>query len=244
MEKRTSVAEGGAPRSARTPWDGVIPAHEQEIYRAAGFGASSGIGKRPALLVIDMQYRSLGTAPRPIMEAIAESVTCCGEYGWRAVPHVQRALSAFRARGLPVIFPHVAPKGRHDGGRFAEKLPGIMAIPLSGYDFVKEVAPLETELAIPKFHASAFFGTSLTSHLIDMGVDTLFVTGCTTSGCVRATVVDAMSLGFKVVVPHECVYDRSQVSHAVNLFDMAHKYADVVGIDDAVSLLGQLPGCA
>ena len=101
-------------------------------------------GPPAALLVIDMQYRSLGETPRPIMEAIADCVTCCGEYGWQAVPHVQQLLRAFRARRLPVIFPHVAPKGRHDGGRFADKLPGVMQVPLRGYEFVKEVAPLDS----------------------------------------------------------------------------------------------------
>ncbi len=228
-------------QAAEPPWHDVIPAHEEAIYRAAGFGARSGIGQRPALLVIDMQVRSLGERPRPILEAIADCATSCGEYGWRAVPHVQRLLREFRARRLPVIFPHVAPKGRHDGGRFADKLPGVLDVPLAGYGFASAVAPIDGELTIPKHHASAFFGTALASHLIDMRVDSLYVTGCTTSGCVRATVVDASSLGFRVVVPHQAVYDRSQVSHQVNLFDMAHKYADVLDTDEAIALLERVP---
>ena len=83
-------------------------------------------------------------------------------------------------------------------------------------------------MLLPKKHPSAFFGTPLASYLIERGVDTLVVTGCTTSGCVRGTVVDGFAYNFRVLVPHECVYDRSQVSHAVNLFDMSEKYADVI----------------
>ena len=225
------------PTLPRRPWTGIIPAAEEALYRAAGFGNPSGAGKRPALLVIDMQYRSLGEKPQPIAAAIKEYATSCGEYAWAAAPHVARLMAAFRARGFPVIFPHVAPKGLHDGGRFGDKAPSVMGIAQRGYEFVAEVAPQGDELRIPKYHASAFFGTPLASHLINQGVDTVFVTGGTTSGCVRAAAVDASSFGFRVVVPEECVYDRSQVAHAVNLFDMASKYGDVLPLDDALRLL-------
>ena len=221
----------------RKPWDGIVPAEEQETYRLAGFGTPVGFGKRPALLVIDVQYRTVGTTPRPIHEAIAEYPTACGEPGWRAIPHIGRILAAFRGRGLPVLFPHIAPKGEHDRGQFAEKVPGVMTIPAAGYDFVREAAPREGEILVPKYQASAFSGTTLLSHLVRLGVDSIVFTGCTTSGCVRASVVDAASLNFKCVVPEDAVYDRSPTSHAVNLFDMASKYADVMPADEAVELL-------
>ena len=89
-------------------------------------------------------------------------------------------------------------------------------------------------MLLPKKHPSAFFGTPLASYLIERGVDTLVVTGCTTSGCVRGTVVDGFAYNFRVLVPHDAVYDRSQVSHAVNLFDMSEKYADVMSTDEAL----------
>jgi nicotinamidase-related amidase len=95
---------------------------------------------------------------------------------------------------------------------------------------------------LPKKHPSAFFGTPLASYLIDLRVDTLVVTGCTTSGCVRGSVVDAFAYNFRVLVPWDAVYDRSQVSHAVNLFDMSEKYADVMSAADALERLGKLPG--
>jgi maleamate amidohydrolase len=113
----------------------------------------------------------------------------------------------------------------------------VMNVPRRGYDFVAEVAPRSEEITIPKFQASAFHGTALISYLVGLGVDTVVVTGCTTSGCVRATVVDACALNFKVVVPEDAVYDRSQTSHAVNLFDMSSKYADVLTTDELTEQL-------
>lgn len=212
----------------KKPWDGIVSEEEQRAYAAAGFGRPSGIGRRPALLVIDVQYRTVGTTPKPFWESIREFPTSCGEAGWAAVRNIVPLLAAFRANGWPVLYPYVAPKNRAtDGGRLAQKVPSIMDIPDKGYEFVAEIAPREGDVLIPKKHPSAFFATPLASHLIDLGVDTLVVTGCTTSGCVRCSVVDAFSYNFRVVVPWDCVYDRSPTSHAVNLFDMASKYADV-----------------
>lgn len=219
------------------PWEGVIPAEEIALYREIGFGSPSSKDGTAALLVIDVQYRSIGHRSAPLREAIREYPTSCGEYGWRALPHIHKLLQAFRDAQLPVLFPHVAPKRAYDAARWAEKAPAVMGIPARGYEFVKEVAPRDGEILLPKQHASAFFGTPLASYLIDRGVSTLFVTGTTTSGCVRATAVDASSFGFRVVIPQECVFDRSQTSHAVNLFDLHSKYADVMPIERALAQL-------
>jgi nicotinamidase-related amidase len=226
------------------PWDGIIPEEEQKAYGAAGFGRASGLGKRPALLIIDVQYRTVGTRPMPFWEAIKEFPTSCGEWGWQAVAHIEKLLALFRARGWPVLYPHVSPKESFDQGRLAEKVPALMTVARNGYDFVEQVRPQGADILLPKKHPSAFFGTPLASYLIDLGADTLVVTGCTTSGCVRGSVVDGFAYNFKVVVPHDAVYDRSRVSHAVNLFDMASKYADVMTTDECLAALQPLRAAA
>src|SRR5579875_363462 len=167
------------------PWDGIISEDEQRAYRAAGFGRPSGLGRRPALLIIDVQYRTTGTVPRPFFEAIKEFPTSCGEVAWQAVANIQRLLALFRERRWPVLYPYVARKERFDSGRLAAKVPALMTVAERGYDFVAEIAPADGDILLPKKHPSAFFGTPLASYLIDLGADTLFVTGCTTSGCVR-----------------------------------------------------------
>src|SRR5688572_33320249 len=194
------------------PWDGIISEEEQRAYRAAGFGRPSGVGRRPALLIIDVQYRTVGTAPMPFWDAIKEFPTSCGERGWEAIARIERLLALFREQRWPVLYPHVAPKLKTDGGRLAAKVPAIMNVAAKGYEFAAPIAPREGDVLLPKKHPSAFFGTPLSSHLIDLQVDTLVMTGCTTSGCIRASVVDAFALNFRVLVPQDAVYDRSQVS--------------------------------
>ena len=212
----------------KKPWDGIISEEEQKAYNAAGFGRPSGIGKRPALLIIDVQYRTIGTSPKPFWESIKEFPSSCGDIGWNAMRNIVLLLAEFRRNNWPVLYPHVAPKNKAtDGGRLAQKMPSLMTIPEKGYEFPAEIAPREGDVLLPKKHPSAFFATPLASHLIDLQADTLVVTGCTTSGCVRGSVVDAFAFNFRSLVPHDAVYDRSATSHAVNLFDMASKYADV-----------------
>ncbi len=220
------------------PWDGVISAEDVARYDAAGFGRPAGTGLRPALLVIDVQYRTIGHTPKPFLESVeTEYRTSCGQAGWDAVPHIARLVKAFRAADLSVLYPHVAPKVGFDAGALGAKVPAIMDIPAAGYAFVDDIAPLEGEVLLPKRHPSAFFATPLVSYLIERRIDSLVVTGATTSGCVRSSVVDAFAYNYRVTVPHDAVYDRSATVHAVNLFDMAQKYADVVSTDDAIARL-------
>jgi len=239
-ETRTKKHEptGWSAPARITPWTNIISEEELTIYREAGFGTSFTGEIRPALLVIDVQYRSVGHRKLPVLQSVREEYpTSCGENGWRAIPNIARLIKKFRELGYPVIFPHVAVKTAQDGGRFADKAPAIMSIPEQGYQFVEEVAPAPDDILVPKYHPSAFFGTPLISHLINHKIDTVFLTGCTTSGCVRASAIDATSYGFRIVVPEDGAFDRSQTSHAVNLFDMASKYADVMSTDDALILM-------
>jgi maleamate amidohydrolase len=223
------------------PWDGVITTDDQERYDRAGFGRPSGIGTRPALLIIDVQYRTLGDTPKPFYEALEDYSTACGQVGWDAVAHIAELVEVFRKNGHPILYPHVAPKMSYDSGTLGAKVPSIMSIPEQGYRIPPEVAPAPNDIMLPKKHPSAFFGTPLASYLVDLQADSLVVTGCSTSGCVRSTVVDAFAYNYKVLVPFDAVYDRSETVHKVNLFDMGQKYADVMSTSDVIRAIDALP---
>ena len=227
----------------RRSWLASIPGDDLDVYDLSGFGGRSGFGDHPALLVIDVQYRTAGDRPAPIREAITTMYpTACGDRAWAAMPHIVRLVSAAREAGIPIVYPYVAPKKAVDAGRFGSINPAITSIGERGYEFVAEVAPEEGDVLLPKRHASAFFGTALVSYLVDFGTDTVILAGCTTSGCIRATAVDAFSYNFRTIIPEECVYDRIQASHDVGLFDLDAKYADVVPTDEVVARLrGQAP---
>ena len=222
----------------RRSWLASIPGDDLDLYELSGFGGPSGFGERPALLVIDVQYRTAGDRPVPIREAITTMYpTACGDRAWAAMPHIARLLGAAREAAIPIVYPYVAPKKAIDAGRFGSINPGITSITERGYEFVAEVAPEEGDVLLPKRHASAFFGTALVSYLVDFGVDTVILAGCTTSGCIRATAVDAFSYNFRTIVPEECGYDRIQASHDVGLFDLDAKYADVMETDAVIDRL-------
>ena len=101
------------------PWDGIVSEEDQKQTFAAGFGRPGGVGKRPALLIIDVQYRTIGTTPKPFWEAIKEFPTACGDVGWRAVGNIVRLLGYFHERGWPVLYPYVSPKQAFDHGRLS-----------------------------------------------------------------------------------------------------------------------------
>jgi maleamate amidohydrolase len=226
------------------PWAGVITEDDERRYEAAGFGRPGGLGKRPGLLIIDVQYRTIGNSPKPFYESLEDYRTSCGDVGWAAVDKIKDILDLFREKNWPVLYPHVAPKQVFDAGRLGAKVPSIMQIPEAGYRFVEAVAPQAADVLLPKRHPSAFFGTPLASYLIDLEIDSLIVTGCTTSGCVRGSVVDAFAYNFRVAVPSDAVYDRSETAHKANLFDMAEKYADVVPTSELLDILKAIPARA
>ena len=205
-------------------WDDLITAHEREVYRKAGYGRVRGFGTRAALVVVDMEYNFTGETPEPILQAIDRFKDSCGLYAWAAIPHIRRLLDLARQAHLPVFFSHGIPKTGVD-------------VPDRGTAIVDELKPEPGEIVIAKDVPSAFFGTHLASYLVGERVDTVIVAGCTTSGCVRATVVDSHSYRFKTVVPTEAVFDRAETPHRINLFDMAMKYAHVVPIGDVESWL-------
>jgi maleamate amidohydrolase len=199
---------------------------ELDIYERQGFAQKLGLGKTPALVIVDFVVGFTDPAHFG---------------GGNILPAIDRtvALLAFaRSRGWPVAHTRVvyAADGS-DAGMFARKAPGLLKLtddsPLS--QIVTALTPRAGELVIRKRQASAFFGTELSSWLIGHGVDTLIVTGCTTSGCVRATVIDSVSHNLRTIVPVDCVGDRAIGPHTANLFDMGQKYADLM---DSATLIG------
>lgn len=218
-----------SPGQTAADWRDGIPAEDWETYRLAGFGVPEPPGSRPALLVIDTQYRTLGDRPLPIREAISQGYrTSCGEAGWRALPVIARLISAARANGIPVVYPLIPRRSGIEAGRMGRRAPSLLAADDHGYEFPPGIEPEQADLVMPKFHASAFMGTPLLNFLIDLQVDTVILTGCTTSGCVRATAVDASGYNFRCVVAEDAVYDRAWLTHCVSLFDIQAKYGEVM----------------
>lgn len=222
-------------------WEKFLTDLDLKVYEAAGFGHRSGFGTRPAVFVIDVQYRTCGESPKPIMEAIKEYKTSCGEAGWNAVRAIERILQVARSKSMPILYPVVERKDRFDTGRWKDKIPVIAAqssyIGDRGTEIIETIAPKNGDIIVSKRYASAFFGTPLMTYLNDLDRDTIIVTGATTSGCVRATVADAFSFGFHVIVVEDGVFDRGEVSHAINLFDMDQKYADVLPSSKVIEYL-------
>jgi len=223
------------------PWEARFPDEDLALFRKAGWGAPMGIGARPAVVVIDVNRNFCGDRRQPILESVSEHRASCGEAAWDAMPVIVRLVEAARRRGFPVLYTTgvTLPKAESwRGGRWNDKNSRRheeLDDAAAGQAIVAEVAPAEGELVLAKEKPSAFFGTPLASHLVELGVDTLLVCGTTTSGCVRSTVVDAFSYNYRVTVVADATFDRSELVHDVNLFDIDQKYADVRMLDDVLA---------
>jgi len=228
-------------------WDKFLTEQDKAVFKAAGYSTRGAWGKRPAMLVIDVSYGFTGEKDEPILESIKTWPNSCGEYAWRAIPHLQRLLDAARAKGLPVIYTTgqfrddqwdvgswAWKNGRTDDwdGRGQNR---------DGNDIVDEIAPQPQDIVIKKLKPSAFSSTPLNSFLTLLGADSLIVTGTTTSGCVRASVIDAFSENYRVTLAEEGCFDRSEASHAINLCDINAKYADVISTDEIIDHINDLP---
>jgi len=203
-------------------------AHAREIYSRSGIGSRVGIGDHPAVLVVDLQY------------GFTDPSTPLGGDLDEVIAATDALLAVARRNAFPVAFTAVAfHETQLERTTWLHKMPGLRSL-ISGThecEIDRRVAPIADEPVFEKQAASAFFGTSLVSYLVGAGVDTVVVTGCVTSGCVRASVVDAISWGFRTIVPEECVGDRAPGPHAWNLFDMDSKYADVEPLEDVITAL-------
>ncbi|GGF93418.1 isochorismatase family protein [Paenibacillus abyssi] len=206
--------------------------NEWQFFKERGFGKTIGFGQRPAVLVIDLiraftEYNN----PKMILSANLDS----------EIEQTTRILTAARANGYPVIFTTVAYEDKHfkDAGIWALKQGGVATLDAgsSGVEIDPRLDYTDEDSLLVKKYASAFFGTDLVSRLVSGQIDTVIMTGCTTSGCVRASAVDALSYGFRPIVVSDAVGDRSLTAHQQSLFDLQAKYADVVTTEETMSYL-------
>lgn len=205
----------------------------EQDYAGAEFGQRLGFGDRPALVIVDFVMAYL-VKDSPLYAGVEDTLGSC-----------RRVLTAARRAGIPVIFTNVEyHPGGVDGGIFFRKVGALKVFergsPLGA--FPQSLEPRAEELVITKQYPSAFFGTSLSATLTSLGIDTLIVTGLTTSGCVRATALDAMQNGFIPIVVADACGDRDPRPHEANLFDLQAKYADVVSEAEVIAWLGDRDG--
>jgi nicotinamidase-related amidase len=215
-------------------WEDLLSEEDKQVINKAGYdkeGASSwesrGVGDSPVVLVIDMQNITIGDNI-PLLEAIEETRTAMGEVAWNAIDHIQPFLEFSRDRDIPVMYTRVIPSSYDDPDHEDLQIPA-------------SVAPEEGEAVIDKSYASAFYGTDLLSRLIRQDADTVVIVGNSTSGCVRATAIDAQQHGFNVVLPQECIFDRIEASHKIGLMDLWMKYAEVLEreeVEDYIEEMG------
>jgi maleamate amidohydrolase len=194
-----------------------------------GFHGRAGFGRRPALVVVDVNCGFTDPAS-PLVCDLDEVVDA-----------IRRLLDGFRSAKLPVAYTTVAydEAGKQAAAVFIEKIPALLTLAAgSGWDGIDpRIAPRSDEPVFRKLWASAFFGTPLASFLTSHGCDSVVVTGASTSGCVRATAVDALQHGYRVIVPRDAVGDRNPDAHEANLYDIDTKYGDVVSLDDVLAAL-------
>jgi len=218
-------------------WKDVVPESDLKLY--AGWRRETFVGPRPALLAIDLYDLVYRGGPLPPAEINDRYPNTCGVFAHRAIAPTKKLLAAARRANVPVFFctqetrPNNRPPGAVSTRRKRE-------VPVDGYALYHEFAVEPDDILILKQRASIFQGTPLFSHLSLLGVQSLIVCGESTSGCVRASVVDGYSSGFHVTIVEECTFDRADLTHKVNLFDMHHKYADVMHVDEVLAHLGTM----
>jgi maleamate amidohydrolase len=228
-------------------WDDILTVRDKEVFSLSGYGKRAGFGQRPAVLVIDVNYNFVGDRPEPILDSVKRFRNSCGAEGWKGVVHIGELLAECRKKHLPIFYTtghddrsNAVAFGRWQAKnrRSAEDMTDIWD---KGNNIVDKIAPRTGDIVVRKQKPSAFFGTPLMSMLNEVHADSVLIAGTTTSGCVRASVIDAFSYNLKVSVIEECVFDRGQASHKINLFDMAMKYADVVSLNETIEYVSGLP---
>lgn len=218
-------------------WKRWVSDEEAEIIRRGGYGTDSTPGSKPCLLLVDIQRQIVG-GRKSTLDQISEFPSGIGERAWAAIDRLEPVLAKARSMTVPVIYTMLGSAAASwDGlGIYGERIARRASRSVSN-PIVTQIGPQDSDLVIEKLHASSFSGTPLLSALVCRRIDTVIVAGGSTSGCVRATAVDAASLGFKVVVLSECTFDRITLSHAASLLDIWMKYGAVYSIEEVLDYL-------
>ena len=217
-------------------WRGFVDDETQEIY--SHYKRDVFVGENPAVLMVDVYKASYEGGQQRVIDVIKEHPSSCGERAWSMVEPAKQLLEASRAAGIPITYCTGDTRSSSGKGRATNRQ--VLNEHNESYDILEELAPEDGELVVYKQRASAFYGTPLMSHLTQMGIQSLIMGGGTTSGCLRAAVQDAKANGFHVTLVEECCYDRTAMNHMVNLFDMHHKYADVMHLDEVLTHINGL----
>src|SRR5229473_870072 len=216
-------------------WNQFLTERDRAVFANSGYGARQGFGKRPGLLIIDVNYAFCGDKPEPILESIKKWRNSCGEDAWVALPYIRALIDKAREKGLPVIYTTGVRRGDlWDSGSWAWKnnrsaedaANKTVLSNLDGNAIMAEIAPSPRDIVIYKQKPSGFFGTNLASYLTLLNCD---------------SVIDAFSLNYRITLAEEGCFDRAQASHAINLCDMNAKYADVVKTAEVLAFFDSLP---
>jgi nicotinamidase-related amidase len=222
-------------------WKDVIPEADMQLYRP--YARQTFVGQKAALIAIDLYNVVYRGGPKAPYDLDQEYPNSCGIYAHNAIEPTKKLFSAARAAGLPVFYctQDVRPNNRPEGAVSTKRRRLKPANP-DDHGIYSEFAPLPEDVVIYKQRASIFQGTPFLSHLNLLGIQSLIICGESTSGCVRASAVDAYSNGFHVSIVEECCFDRVELSHKVNLFDLHHKYVDVMHVAEVIAHLDGLAG--
>ena len=207
---------------------------DELIGISAGYARDTFVGKDPALLLVDLYKFVYDGGNRPVAEVEKEFSGSCGENAWRAIEPTKTLIAAARVAAIPIIY---VTRHLDTGGILSTKRPNRRTRGPNAYDIWPDFAPQQGDFMLHKERASAFYGTPLIARLNNLKVRSLIVCGESTSGCVRNTVQDAYMNGYHVALVEECTFDRNILSHKVNLFDMHHKYADVMHVEEVAEHL-------
>lgn len=216
-----------------TPWDDVLDAELRGLLARRPVRSMTGV--RPVLVAVDLYDLVYDGGSLPVVDLMEKYPASCGEHAWRALPGTIKLFGSARASNIPIV--HVTydtrietdPRNVHPTNR-KRRQPDLAL-----YKFKEELAPREGELVVYKKRASGFFGTPLSAFLNEMGADMLYFAGESTSGCLRASVIEAVAYGYPVAVVADGTFDRHPLNHKVSLLDLHLKYATVVDLDTALN---------